>query len=35
MFILLVQKYFLEIAQMIDGSHITQTARTYAEKLLN
>ena len=25
----------LEIAQMIDGSHITQTARTYAEKLLN
>jgi len=25
----------VEIAQMIDGNHITQTARTYAEKLLN
>ena len=24
-----------EIAQMIDGNQITQTARTYAEKLLN
>jgi DNA repair protein RecN (Recombination protein N) len=25
----------VEIAQMIDGNQITQTARTYAEKLLN
>ena len=25
----------IEIAQMIDGNQITQTARTYAEKLLN
>ena len=29
------QTIIVEIAQMIDGNQITQTARTYAEKLLN